>query len=199
MPRRRARSSPRPAHRAGPAKRPKTTRRGRNRTSRPRAPATAADMLDLALLVHRGDRLGAQIFAARRMHRIQRHRRIDLRQHRAHHVAALVDLGDQRVGLEPPVQRDRLRGPAGGDRPAARRILEHIDAAVLGRPAATMPQASAPGRDGAGGSIADHDARERRRRRDARTPRSARASTMHPARSSMISPSISCRPSRVPA
>jgi hypothetical protein len=33
---------------------------------------------------------------------------------RAHHLAALVHLGDQRVGLEPAIERDRLRGPAGG-------------------------------------------------------------------------------------
>ena len=33
-------------------------------------------------------------------------------QHRPHHIAALVHLGDQRVGLEPAIQRDRLRRPS---------------------------------------------------------------------------------------
>ena len=66
-------------------------------------------MLHAALLVERGDRLGAQILAARRAHGDDRHAAIGLRDHRAHHVAALVDLDYQRVGFQ-PLSGEALRG-----------------------------------------------------------------------------------------
>ena len=63
-------------------------RSARNRTSRPRAHSLAIDVTDLALLVHQGDGVGAQLLAARRVHGPQRNCGIDLRQHGPHHVAA---------------------------------------------------------------------------------------------------------------
>ena len=53
-----------------------------------------------AALVGRGDRLGAQEFAARRGHLAHRQIGVALAQHLDHHVAAVVDLGDDAVGFE---------------------------------------------------------------------------------------------------
>jgi hypothetical protein len=65
-------------------------------------------------------------------------------------------------------------------------------------PAATMPQASAPSREEAGGSM---PTTTRMSGGPASTRHASIASRVHSAsaRSSMISPSISWRPSRVPA
>ena len=100
-------------------------------------------MADPALLVERRHRLGAQPLAARRPHLRHRHVGIDLADHALDHVAALVDLGDQRVGLERAKERDRPRRPVARRAPRRRIVGEHVDAAVRRpRPAATMPQAS---------------------------------------------------------
>ena len=155
-------------------------------------------MLDAALGVKRRDRLGAQKLAARRMHGLERHRRIDLPQHRANHVAALVDLGDQRVGFELSMSQIARADHTSGAVPATVASSSTWTMPSLLMPAATMPQASEPGLDDAGGSIPTAmrmSGGAAATRVCSIVPRDHSAS----GRSSMISPSISWRPSRVPA
>ena len=101
--------------------RPMRARRCRSRTSHLPAPRSAADVLHPALLVEHRDRLGAQPFAARCMHRTSPAPGDRFAQHGPHHVAALVDLSDQRVGLKPPIQRHRLASPSPAA-PSPRRV-----------------------------------------------------------------------------
>ena len=61
------------------------------------------DALHAPLRIHRGDRLGAHSFAARGVHRLERHGGIDLPDHGEHHLAALVHFRDQRVRLMPAI------------------------------------------------------------------------------------------------
>ena len=74
-------------------------------------------MAHAPLRVERRDRLGPQILAARRPHGRHRHAGIDLADDGCRHLAALVDLDDERIGLEALVERDAPSSP----RPAAGR------------------------------------------------------------------------------
>src|SRR5262249_863231 len=65
-----------------------------------------------ALLLHHGDRLGTQPLSPRCAYRAQRHAGIDLLNHRAHHVAAEIDLGYKTVGFEAVKQRHRFACPS---------------------------------------------------------------------------------------
>src|SRR5665213_1457099 len=82
-------------------------------------------MMHPALLVERGDRLGPGDLAARGMHRGERHVRIDHAQRRLYHLAAIVHLGDDSVGVARAVGGDRRFRPL-GRRIAARHIRQHI-------------------------------------------------------------------------
>ena len=70
-----------------------------------------AEVTHLALLVQRCDGLGARDLAARRVHRAKRHVRIDHAQGRLVHIAAIVDFGDDAVGVVRAVRGDRRLGP----------------------------------------------------------------------------------------
>jgi hypothetical protein len=59
------------------------------------------------------------------MHRLERHARVDLPDHRAHHLAALVHLRDQRVGRLPAIERDRASGAADGAQLRGGCVLQH--------------------------------------------------------------------------
>ena len=112
-----------------------------------------------ALRVERRHRLGAQPFAARRPHRASPARAgSTCAITAAHHVAALVDLGDDAVGLEPAIQRrPRARAQAAGcapldasRRPAPRPAVavqpRHDDAAGVRALAPTSPAGRPPRR-----------------------------------------------------
>ena len=89
------------------------------------------DVKDEPALVGRGDRLGAQEFAPRRVNRAHRQVGLALAQHLRHHVAAVVDFGDHTVGLE------AAKGGADPRAPRARRLAlagevgEHIEEPVF--------------------------------------------------------------------
>ena len=89
-----------------------------------------ADVGDPALLVKRGDRLGAQNLAARGAHFLHRNIRVDFRKHGAHHFAALVHFDHDAVGLQPAIERNRAAGP--GERRETLRALvaQNINALV---------------------------------------------------------------------
>ena len=67
-------------------------------------------MVHPALFVQRGDRLRARHLAARGVHRGERHVRIDDAQCRLDHIAAVVNFGDDAVGLVRRVSGDRFPG-----------------------------------------------------------------------------------------
>ena len=123
-------------------------------------------MMHPALLVKRGDRLGARHLAVRGMHRGKRHVRVGHAQHRLDHLAAIVDLRDDAVGVVRAVSADRGPGPF-QRRVTAGRVFQHI----------TVPLGVAARDDNAGfvGVLArcrrridrDDDAYQLRRRGDA--------------------------------
>ena len=125
-------------------------------------------MEDAALLVERRDRLGAQKLAAPRMHASDRHRGIHLPQHRLHHLAALVRLDDDAVGLVGAIGGDRGARPIERPHALARRIGEHIGTAVTAEP--RHDDAAGIGMRARRGRRIDrhHHAPQLRRRADAR-------------------------------
>ena len=94
-------------------------------------------------LVERGDRLGAQKFAARRAHHAHRHVRRDLPQHLRHQLAALIDLGDDAVRVQALIEADCGARPVEGAASLRRASASTKARPSSARPAATMPQASA--------------------------------------------------------
>lgn len=71
-------------------------------------------MVDAALFVEERDRLRAGAFAVARVHEPHRAGRMGLRQHGAHHFAALIGFGDDGVRVPFARRLDRARGPAQG-------------------------------------------------------------------------------------
>ena len=71
-----------------------------------------AEMRHAALLVERGDRLGAEPFAPRRAHFSYRHGRIDLPDHGLDQLAALVHFRDDAVGLVAAINLDHALAPS---------------------------------------------------------------------------------------
>lgn len=61
-------------------------------------------MMHPALLVKRGDRLGAQPFSPAGMHFFNRHSAVDLAQQGFNKIAALVDFSDDAVRLNAVIQ-----------------------------------------------------------------------------------------------
>ena len=124
-------------------------------------------MADAALRIERRDRLGAQILATRRPHRRHGNARIHLADDARHHVAALVDLGDQRIGLQRVIERHRRRRPALGLHLGDGRISQHIARAVLGETAADDPASIGAAPPARRRIDRHHDAGELRRRAEA--------------------------------
>ena len=70
-----------------------------------------ADVVNPVLLIERSGGLGAHDLAARRVHRGERDVGIDHAQSRLDHVAAVVDFGDDPVGLMRSICGNRALGP----------------------------------------------------------------------------------------
>ena len=155
-----------------------------------------AGVAHAALPVEGRDRLGAGVLAARRDDRRHRHARVDEAQHRRDHVAALVDLGDEGVGLKRAGRaRRRCAAQASGCDAGDGLVGDDVAHAAASIPAAMMPQAEARLPADAGGSTATT---MRRSAGAAATRAASIASRFHSAsaRSSISSPSSSWRPSR---
>jgi hypothetical protein len=88
-----------------------------------------ADVVNPVLLIERSSRFGANDLAARRVHRGERDVGIDHTQSRLDHVAAVVDFGDDAVGLMRPIRGNRSLGPICW-RVSAAQIGEHVTVSV---------------------------------------------------------------------
>ena len=86
-------------------------------------------MLDAALLVERGHRLGPNDLAPGRVHRAIGDVVVDHAQGRLDHLAAVVGLGDDAIGAVPLIGGDRDAGPL-DRRVMPRQISEHVAAAL---------------------------------------------------------------------
>ena len=88
-------------------------------------------MLDTALLVQCGHRLRPCSLALGRMHRAERHQRINLADHSFHHRPALVDLCHQPLGAVTLHCGHGRLGPIERTCRRYRRILDHIGPPIL--------------------------------------------------------------------
>ena len=88
-------------------------------------------MPDPALRVERRDRFSPQIFAARRTDRFDGNRAVNLGDDGGHHIAALIDLGDQSVGIEQMIERHSAASPVGRSQPRDAVIGQHEGQALL--------------------------------------------------------------------
>ncbi len=120
-------------------------------------------MAHAALLIERGDGFRSGEFSVTRAHAFHAHVGVDLTDHRLHHVAAVIDFGDDGVGLVAARRLDRARRP-GERRFALRRdVGDDAGAAVFGE--ARDDDAAFVGALGGARGRVDRDDDPRHRRR----------------------------------
>ena len=123
-----------------------------------------AQVMHPALLIQGGDGFGAHDLAAACAHGAEGHGGIDLADERLHHLAALIDLGDDAIGGVAVISAHSGAGPAEGPGAFEAGVLQDID--VSAPIAAGNDDAATGGRPASGGRIdGNDDALQRRRRR----------------------------------
>jgi len=83
-------------------------------------------MVDAALFVEERDRLGAGAFAFARVYEPHWAGRAGLGEHGAHHFAALIGFGDDRVRVPAARRIDSARGPTERREAMGAGVFEHV-------------------------------------------------------------------------
>ena len=116
-------------------------------------------MDDAGFGVERGDRFGAEKFAARGVDFFHGHVGVDLAEHVDDEIATLVDLGDDAVGLEVVVGGDSRPRPGRGVAALQGTVGEHVGAFVGAEPSDDDAAGVGVGGGGNGRVDGDDDAR----------------------------------------